>query len=156
MKQTFCLKKSYIFCISHCHFISFRLIFRRILMLLTLLQASSEYTRQSLKLTASVMGMFQQSLDLVAIYGIPVSLFQPQSQTLHNLMYRTINTVLDTRPSRHSYSALSLRIPYRYTAHGIHTLYSYTAFCTDTLLTAFIHYTHTLYLIFILSFCVAY
>lgn len=44
-------------CILHCHFISFRLIFRRILMLLTLLQASSEYTRQSLELTASMMGM---------------------------------------------------------------------------------------------------
>ena len=41
-------------------------------MLLTLLQASSEYTRQSLELTASVMGMLQQSLDLLAIYSIPV------------------------------------------------------------------------------------
>ncbi|XP_028069559.1 uncharacterized protein LOC114272081 [Camellia sinensis] len=34
--------------------------------------ASSEYTRQSLDLTASVMGMFQRSLDLLAIYSIPV------------------------------------------------------------------------------------
>ncbi|KAL7213424.1 hypothetical protein ACSBR2_016030 [Camellia fascicularis] len=33
--------------------------------------ASSEYTRQSLELTASMMGMFQRSLDLLAIYGIP-------------------------------------------------------------------------------------
>ena len=41
-------------------------------MFLTLLQASSEYTRQSLKLTASLMGMLQQSLDLLAIYSIPV------------------------------------------------------------------------------------
>ncbi|XP_028105113.1 uncharacterized protein LOC114304153, partial [Camellia sinensis] len=33
--------------------------------------ASSEYTRQSLELTASVMGMLQQSLDLLSIYSIP-------------------------------------------------------------------------------------
>ncbi|XP_028118007.1 uncharacterized protein LOC114315602 [Camellia sinensis] len=32
---------------------------------------SSEYTCQSLELTASVMGMLQQSLDLLAIYSIP-------------------------------------------------------------------------------------
>ncbi|XP_028126245.1 uncharacterized protein LOC114322985 [Camellia sinensis] len=32
--------------------------------------ASSEYTRQSLELTASVMGIFQQSLDLLAMYSI--------------------------------------------------------------------------------------
>ncbi|KAI8029683.1 Protein MAIN-LIKE 2, partial [Camellia lanceoleosa] len=34
--------------------------------------ASSEYTRQSLELAASMMGMFQRSLDLLAIYGIPI------------------------------------------------------------------------------------
>ncbi|KAL7228266.1 hypothetical protein ACSBR2_007053 [Camellia fascicularis] len=33
--------------------------------------ASSEYTRQSLELTASMMGMLQRSLDLLTIYGIP-------------------------------------------------------------------------------------
>ncbi|GMP42166.1 hypothetical protein CsSME_00011991 [Camellia sinensis var. sinensis] len=33
--------------------------------------ASFEYTRQSLELTASVMGMLQRSLDLLVIYSIP-------------------------------------------------------------------------------------
>ena len=41
-------------------------------MLLTVLQASSEYTRQSLELTASVMGMLQLCLDLLSIYSILV------------------------------------------------------------------------------------
>lgn len=63
------------FCILHCHFILFFLIFRKILILLTLLQASSKYTRQSLELNASMMGILQRSFDLLAIYSIPVCSF---------------------------------------------------------------------------------
>ncbi|XP_028122440.1 uncharacterized protein LOC114319608 isoform X3 [Camellia sinensis] len=33
--------------------------------------ASSEYTRQSLELNASMIGMLQRSLDLLALYSIP-------------------------------------------------------------------------------------
>ena len=36
------------------------------------LQASSEYTRQSLELNASMMGMLQRTFDLLALYSIPV------------------------------------------------------------------------------------
>ncbi|KAI7994534.1 Protein MAINTENANCE OF MERISTEMS, partial [Camellia lanceoleosa] len=42
-----------------------------ILMHLILLQASSEYTRQSLELNASMMGMLQRTFDLLALYSIP-------------------------------------------------------------------------------------
>ena len=92
--------------ILYSHFISFLLIFRRILMLLTLLQASVEYTRQSLELTASVMRILQRSIDLLTIYGIPVSFFNRSLKLriicfIHNLMHQTINTALDTQHSRH-------------------------------------------------------
>ncbi|XP_028060081.1 uncharacterized protein LOC114263696 [Camellia sinensis] len=34
--------------------------------------ASSEYTRQSLAMNASMMGMLQRTIDLLAVYSIPV------------------------------------------------------------------------------------
>lgn len=60
------------FCILHWHFILVYLIFRGILIYLVLLQASSEYTRQSVELNASMMGMLQWTFDLLALYSIPV------------------------------------------------------------------------------------
>ncbi|GMP85754.1 hypothetical protein CsSME_00038795 [Camellia sinensis var. sinensis] len=39
--------------------------------------ASSEYTRQSLELSASLMGMLQRSLDLLAMYSIPPPFLMP-------------------------------------------------------------------------------
>lgn len=54
------------------HFISVYLKFHRILMHLILLQASSEYTLQSLEMNASMMGMLQRTFDLLALYSIPV------------------------------------------------------------------------------------
>ena len=54
------------------HFILVYLIFHRILMHLVLLQASFEYTRQSLAMNASMMGMLQRTLDLLALCSIPV------------------------------------------------------------------------------------
>ena len=41
-------------------------------MYLIFLQASSEYTRQSVELNASLMGMLQRTLDALAVYGLPV------------------------------------------------------------------------------------
>ena len=38
-------------------------------------QASYEYTRQSLELNASMMGMLQRTFDLLALYSIPVCSF---------------------------------------------------------------------------------
>ena len=37
-----------------------------------ILQASSEYTQQSLELNASMMGMLQWTFDLLALYSILV------------------------------------------------------------------------------------
>ena len=42
---------------------------------LILLQASPEYTRQSLEMNASMMGMLQRTFDLLALYSIPVCSF---------------------------------------------------------------------------------
>ena len=39
---------------------------------LIFLQASSAYTRQSLEMNASMMGMLQRTFDLLALYSIPV------------------------------------------------------------------------------------
>ena len=72
---------------AFCIVISIHLISRRILMTSTLLQAFIEYIRQSLELTASVMGMLQRSIDLLTIYGIPVSSFNLGLKTLHNLFH---------------------------------------------------------------------
>ncbi|XP_028071578.1 uncharacterized protein LOC114273941 [Camellia sinensis] len=125
--------------------------------------ASSEYTRQSLELTASVMGMLQQSLDLLAIYSIPVCFsdrgLKPYINCFTYLMH---NTTLDTPPSRHLtycspqtvhstiYGIYTVLIPcilHCHTAHSIHTLYLYTAFWTDILLTVFTHCIHTLHFV---------
>ena len=53
----------------------------------TLLQASIEYTRQALELTALVMGMLQRSMDLLSIYSILVSSFNLSPKSLHNLFH---------------------------------------------------------------------
>ena len=39
---------------------------------LILLQASSEYTRQSLAMNTSMMVMLQRTFELLALYSIPV------------------------------------------------------------------------------------
>ncbi|CAL5367674.1 unnamed protein product [Camellia sinensis] len=56
---------------AFCTVISIHLISRRILMTLTLLQASVEYTRQSLELIASAVGILQRCIGLLTIYNIP-------------------------------------------------------------------------------------
>ena len=62
----------YYFILHLAYFISVYLIFRRTLMYLILLQASSEYTRQSVELNASMTGMLRRTFDLLALYSIPV------------------------------------------------------------------------------------
>ena len=121
------------YCILHLalsfHFISFLLIFCKILTHLILLQASSEYTRQSLELTASMMGMLQQGLDLLSIYGIPVC------SSGHGLEPYINCFIYSDAQYNTWYTALA----------ASDTLYSYTTFCTDKLLTVFTHCTHTLH-----------
>ncbi|XP_028058829.1 uncharacterized protein LOC114262654 [Camellia sinensis] len=80
------------FCILHSHFISIRLIFRRILILLTLLQASYEYTRQSLELTAStvhstIYGIYTLYLYTAFYTDTLLAVFTHCIHTLHSVAY---------------------------------------------------------------------
>lgn len=129
---------------TFCTFISFQLISRRLLITSTLLQASIEYTRQALELSASVMRILQRSMDLLSIYGIPVSSFKLRPKTLYNLphtdlMHHIINIAFDTPYShtthgtdtlhliywpRPSYTAIIHHSRRSYTTHNIHILYS--------------------------------
>ena len=135
-------RPQYMLYFTFCTFISFQLIFRRLLITSTLLQASIECTGQALELSASVIGMLRRSMDLLSIYGILVSSFNLRPKTLYNLlhtdlMHHITNTAFDTPHSYTTHGADTLHLIYwprpSYTAIIHHSWRSYTAHSIYTL-----------------------
>lgn len=123
--------------------------------------ASSEYTRQSLELTASMMGCSSGASTCWPSMGSRYVLLTTVSNHAytcftHNLMHHIVNTTLDTQPSRLLIHCNPQTV--HSITHGIHTLHSALIYCSRHSYTVLIHcvlHSYSSHGIHIL-FCVAY